>query len=68
MNVFLLSLIESDLIECLLHASENVSNMCDSCEILTVETYGKQIRACGAELSGPMRSDAGLGWGPGPGS
>ena len=68
MNLFTLFLIESDLIECFLHASANVSNVCDSCGILTVEACGKLISACRAEFSSPPHYDVGLGRGPGPGS
>ena len=68
MNVLSFLFLESDLIECLLHASANVLNVCDSCGILTAETCGKLISTCGAEFSGPPRHDTGLGRGPGPGS
>ena len=68
MIAFPLSLIECNLIECLLHAFTNVLNVGDSCAILTAETIGKQINVCGVEFSGLPHLGAGLGWGPGPGS
>ena len=68
MNVFILSLLESDLIECLLPAFANVSNVYDSRGILIEETCEKQISTCGAEFSGSPHHDAELGRGSGPGS
>ena len=51
------------MIECLLHASANVSNVYDSCRILTEETCGKQISTCGENFSGSLSCNAGLGRG-----
>ena len=47
---------------------KSVECVCDSRGILTAETCGKQISACGVEFSGPPCHGTGLGRGPDPGS